>query len=61
MGGDFACGARAFCALGGADILSAVCSLEFRRQDVARTVADRISALRLAGRVGALSKSKQAL
>ncbi len=29
-----------------ADILSAVCSLESGRQDVARTVADRISALR---------------
>ena len=28
-----------------ADMLSAVCSLEFGRQDVARTVADRISAL----------------
>jgi hypothetical protein len=32
-----------------ADILSAVCSLEFGRQDVARTVADRMSALRWRG------------
>ncbi len=46
LGWDLACGARAFCTLGGADILSAVCFSEFGRQDVARTVADRISALR---------------